>query len=192
MLVLQEINLYWTKEFRGAPYSTARNQMDCAVNLPKNYHDYSIYPNRQHFLTLSQRKSGWETWVDRLWYLEEGKNIKSQNVQLLPEKEDYQLIFKYTYGIGQPTRRFKDRKFKESFDPKQDAINNLLVEPFGILKKGDYARVICNGRHTDMDGNWYYTKSILNILYAEQDLVPLDVLVKTQPNILYEQQAILF
>lgn len=192
MLIIQVVHLYWTKEVRGAPYSSARNRMAEAYALPAKYFEYSIADFREHFVYLRQSKDGFGVHADKVMNLREKGCIRVGNVELVREEQGVRVVFRYTANVGQPARTFKDRRFRESFDVKRNLIDNLLVETVGVLKGNEYARVMYNGRHASYDWGWY-TKEIINVMnVAGDEKVPLDILVKREPDFVYEQFAALF
>lgn len=196
MLVIQVIYLEWNKECRGAPYSSIRSAMRCAFELPSNYtnyNSYSIYEYKKHRIYLQQKKEGFETQFNEVIYLRKKSTLNIANVEIADNQQGYRIVFKYTPNIGKSVRTFKDRNFKESFNKDKESISNFLVEPIGLLQRNDYARIMYNGRHTDFDtGAWYYSKCIINLFNYNGNNVPSDILIRTEPNIIYTQLARLF
>jgi hypothetical protein len=65
-LLLQYITLRWEKEVRGAPFSTARNDMEKSFVLPDMLFSYDTsYGLPYHRLVILQNKKGFEKVQDK-------------------------------------------------------------------------------------------------------------------------------
>lgn len=187
MMIIQLVHLYWTKEVRGAPYSSERNRMAEAYALPAKYFEYSVAEFREHYVCLHQTKDGFGVYPDTVKNLKEKSCIKVGSVELVREDQGVRVVFAYSGNVGLPVRTFKDRLFKESFCAEKNSIGHSLVETAGVLKENEYARVMYNGRHISFDCVWY-TKEIVNVLNISGDeKVPLDILVRRKPDVVYKQ-----
>lgn len=183
-ILLQFITLRWEKDVRGAPFSTARNDMEKAFRLPDMLFSYDTsYGLPYHRMLILQNKNGFEKIQDKSVILKPtAKNFKLGCVLIdskEPESEnsEYDVTFTYFPECGKPIR------YDKRYQP-------LTERAFG-LTSNEYGRVVYNGRHIYHDtGEWYYELNILNMLLTEQK--DPNVLIDQEPLNVYNQIEILY
>ncbi|WP_205127953.1 hypothetical protein [Paenibacillus amylolyticus] len=181
-LLLQYITLRWEKEVRGAPFTTARNDMEKAFRLPDTLFSYDTsYGLPYHRLVILQNKRGFEKIQDKSVILKPtAKNCKLGCIVIDNKEFDttgYDVTFTYSPECGKPVRY--DKRYRP-----------LIERAFG-LTSNEYGRVLYNGRHIYQDtGEWYYELNILNMLLTEQK--DPNVLIDQEPLNVYNQIEILY
>lgn len=183
MLLIQHIKLYWNKECRGAPYSTFRNQMPKAYNLPKDFFKYNPLGYPSHYIYFVQEKGGLKEEINRIDTLTEYENIRMGAVEIIKRESGHELRYRYDFHRAIPERH--------KYDPKT-CLYKPLNEIALSLFSNEYGRIIHNGRHVDYDtGDWYYNIDIINIINVTGNKIPLDIFSKKEPDKPYNQIAVL-
>lgn len=144
-----------------------------------------------HYIYIQQNKTGFSEKINcrdiiktnRKDTFEEG-NIKIGAIEIHRNLENYDLRYRYDWHRAIPTRR--------RFDYQRGGYVEL-VENAMTLMPDEYGRIIYNGRYTDFDtGGWYYNLDIVNsINLPNHKDIPSDIFSKREPNITYNQLAIL-
>ena len=176
-MIIQSITLLWTKEVRGAPFSTLRNQYYKSFSLPESMIEYKK-ESRFHELNIAQDREGFEIRSSKVNYLDSFKSDWKIGCVEIQQKDDFLSIqFKYSDYCGKPIRY--DNRY------------NYLSEKAFKLYKNEYGRLIYNGRlvHNDT-GEWIYQIHMLNIYNAQTN--EKEILVTKKPDKEYKQLAILF
>jgi len=178
-VIIQSITLLWTKEVRGAPFSTLRNQYYNSFSLPElmiEYKEESRIPF--HELYITQNRNGFEIRGNKVNYLDSFRSDWRIGCVEIKQNDDLLLIhFEYSDYCGKPIR--------------YDNRNNYLSEKAFVLYKNEYGRIIYNGRlvHSDT-GEWIYQIHVLNIYNAHTN--KKEILVTKKPDKEYKQVVVLF
>ena len=140
MLVLQVVEILWTKATRGAPRANER------VALPRAFaFAFSFTAGSQACLVQHYQLAEWDSFAPRLRQQEERNTppASMDALQLISQGNDsYSLGILGTPHDGQPRRR-----------PVLRAIT---------LNAGETARLVINARHTSYSGQ-YYSERIYNV-----------------------------
>ncbi|MGL5436907.1 MAG: hypothetical protein ACRDBO_16170 [Lachnospiraceae bacterium] len=184
MLLLQHINLYWDKVCRGAPYSTERNQMVMAYELPKKFYDYYSVGFPTHYVSFMQTKDGIGESNNRIIICTKYDEIRYGALELYLEGSDYRVNYRYDFHRGAIPERHK-------YDvgiSRYIALNETAM----VLAPDEYGRLIYNGRFKDYDmGSWYYQLDIVNIINVTEDFSPR-IFLEQEPVKEYRQIAHLY
>ena len=136
MLVVQIVEILWTKATRGAPRSNER------VSLPRSF---PINGATGHYFVQRHRIAEWEGF--------QPKHVKSEEKQSVPGSEDLLRISRSVDGSfllglsGAP----------DAGQPKRYAVPKALT-----IHPGEYARLMVNARHTTYSGQ-YYSEVVYNV-----------------------------
>jgi hypothetical protein len=141
MLVVQVVEILWTKATRGAPRSNER------VSLPRQF---PVLGGSGECLVQRHRMAEWEQFAPKL--------VKTDERLSLPGSVDVLRISRlsegsFTVGIlgtpnaGQPRRR-----------PIQQAVE---------VASGQYVRITLNARHATYSGQ-YYSETVYNVACGEE------------------------
>lgn len=183
MLLTQHIKVHWDKGLRGAPYSTARNQMPKAYDLPRGFFDDNPVGYPAHYVYLVQAQSGFSERMNRKDTMTEYENIRIGAMEMIHQGDAYELRYRYDLHRAIPARN--------KYDP-QISMYVGLDEVAMTLGPHEYGRIIYNGRYTDYDtGSWYYNIDIMNIINLSEEKTPLHIFTSKEPDKSYHQIAFL-
>ncbi len=136
MLVVQVVEIWWTKATRGAPRSNER------VGLPRAF---SIDSGPTEYLLQHYRIEEWAAFQPKILQ-SETKSLEPRTegvLRISPEAGGY-----FSLGLtGTPY----------GGQPKRPAFQNAIR-----LAPGHYARLIVNARHTSYSGQ-YYSETVFNV-----------------------------
>ena len=183
MLLIQHINLLWDKECRGAPYSSLRNNMARAYDLPKTFFNYNPLGFPSHYIFLRQEKRGLSEQINRVDTIAKNSNIRIGAIEILQQTNCYELQYRYDFHRAIPERH--------KYNPKT-SMYEPLKETAMELQCGEYGRIIYNGRYVDIDtGYWYYVMNIINIICTTENRSSLKIFIEREPGKAYNQIAML-
>ena len=140
MLIVQVVEILWTKATRGAPRSNER------VNLTRAF---PIEGGSSECVVQRSRIAEWEAFSPKL--------IKCEEAQTVPGSVDVLRISSepegsFTLGIlGTPN----------AGQPKRHPVSRAVK-----LAPGQYARLTVNARHTTYSGQ-YYSETVYNVACGE-------------------------
>ena len=140
MLVVQIVEIIWTKATRGAPRANERAAVPRA---------FPVHGDRATYLRQHYRMIESEDFAPTLLTEESSETVPSQQRSLRIRKtSDSKLSLGLVWSPieGQPSRH-----------PKPEAIE---------LSAGQFARLIINGRHTSYSGQ-HYSEVIYNVAFVE-------------------------
>ena len=163
MLRVQLVEILYTKDSRGAPASTVRNQLPRA--FPLNVSSHASYA----FETVRLREA--DGFSPKLTAREEGVSIpRSQDHLLIEAREDRVLLgLRWSSSLGQPAREPRPR----------------VIE----LQPGETAQLIINGRYTSYSGQ-LYTEATYNVAFGES--LAVDVFLQATAPKVFDLRANLF
>ena len=178
MLLIQHINLHWDKKCRGAPYSTSRNRLQKAYELPLSFFDYNPIGYHMQYIFLQQTKDGIQEKINRVDTLTEYDNLQVGATEIINQGHNYEVRYRYDLHQAIPAR--------QKYDP-QISLYKPLNERAMNLKQGEYGRVIYNGRFSSYDSYWYYHLDIINIFNSPSDKTQHDVFIANEPDKIFKQ-----
>ena len=153
MLVVQIVEILWTKATRGAPRSNER------VALPRAF---PIVGDRASYVVQRHRMAEWESFRPALIKTEARPTVPGSEGSLrISQGEDEA----FTLGLLAEAHNGQPRRFT-----LQKAVK---------LKRGEYFRLTINARQTSYSGQ-YYTETIYNVASGEE--VPPDRFLSSPPN----------
>ena len=153
MLVIQSVQILWTKATRGAPQSNER------VALPRAF---PLDASSGEYVVQRYRIAEWEGFAPRLIATEIKEAVPgAEEVLRISRQSDgtFRLGLAGTPYNGQPTRH-----------PRLNAVH---------LVPGEYARLVVNARHTTYSGQ-YYSETVFNVACGEH--VPLNRFLLGSPE----------
>ena len=163
MIWVQQVDILYTKESRGAPQSTERNRLPRAFAMLGTGDDAFYF---EHYELLE--------WKDFVPELQEGSTAvsppRSKN-SLAIELSENSLTLGLTWksSIGQPRRHNKPKAL--------------------TIKPGQTARLSINGRYTSYSGQTY-TEATYNVAFG--DSIANDVFITAEPDSVFDLRADLF
>lgn len=141
------------------------------------------------------------TLADRLRLMERSQlqtfsgveELSLTNLLFRPAPEGIAVSFFYDgHRCGAPFRRGHNQDFRDPASPLcgKDCLNETAF----VLSPGQYGRILWNERKTgDDDRTWYYQLHIYNLLYHTADQPPeRDILILKEPDLCYQQMAVLY
>lgn len=140
MLVVQSVQILWTKATRGAPRSNER------VALPRAF---PVDALSGEYVVQRYRIAEWEGFVPKLMSTEIKESVPGSEevLRIFCEREGaFRLGLAGTPYGGQPRRH-----------PRLNALH---------LVPGEYARFVVNARHTTYSGQ-YYSETVFNVACGE-------------------------
>jgi hypothetical protein len=140
MLVVQSVQILWTKATRGAPRSNER------VALPRAF---PVNASSGEYVIQRYRIAEWEGFVPKLVATEIKESVAGSEDVLRISREpegSFRLGLAGSPNAGQPKRH-----------PRLNAIH---------LLPGEYARLVVNARHTTYSGQ-YYSETVFNVACGE-------------------------
>lgn len=183
MILIQHVKLYWCKECRGAPYSTIRNKMPKAFNLPKSFFDYNPIGYPSHYVFMIQNKDGIHENINKKYIISEYENIRVGAIEII--KLDNRYVFRYKYDFHRAIPQM------HKYNPKISMYVDLEEFAFELLDN-EYGQIIYNGRFVDYDtGEWYYNLDILNFVPVDFKKTSLDIF-NSKPDKIYKKINILY
>ena len=191
MLLIQNINLCWSKNERGTDHAKVRRQFPQAYLLEKNMPVGNVVVHCLHFW------QGGERFIDPI--LENGRygvqlyrsveEVNLVNLSLVSCPCGFEVSFCYDERrSGKPFRRGhnKDYNNPQSSLYRKDCLNETAF----VLAENQYGRILWNERRIDCDtGEWYYWICIYNILYLSDETIKADVFVANEPDYIYRQMV---
>lgn len=191
MLLIQNINLCWSKNERGTDHARVRRQFPQAYLLEKNMPEGNVVVHCLHFWQRGER------FIDPI--LENGRyrvelyrsveEVNLVNLSLVPCPCGFEVSFCYDERrSGKPFRRGhnKDYNNPQSSLYRKDCLNETAF----VLEPNQYGRILWNERKIDCDtGEWYYWVRIYNILYSPDGTVKMDAFVANEPDYIYRQMV---
>lgn len=193
LLLIQNINLCWSKNERGTDHAKVRRQFPQAYLLEKNMPVGNVVVHCLHF-----RQSG-ENLIDPI--LENGRyrvelyssveEVNLANLSIVPCSCGFEVSFYYDERrSGRPFRRGHNKDYNNPQSPlyRKDCLNETAF----VLKPYQYGRILWNERTIDWDtGEWYYYIRIYNILFLPDGISRADIFVADKPDFIYKQMAAL-
>ena len=162
MIVVQLIEVIWTKASRGAPASCVRNSVPSAMPLLPTTGEY-IYQRQ-----LFRERDGFKGELVESRVSDSIPHVEGE-LRFYPQKDLLRLGLGYSGKTGKPVR---------------SATNSALT-----IEEGQLARLITNGRHTSYSGQWYrqatYNVSLVGEVYP-------DLFINREPDRLFSMEADLF
>ena len=162
MLVVQLVEILWTKESRGAPQATVRARLPRAFAVPGASAPYTI----QHI-----RIAEWEGFSPSHVKTEQKASVPgvegSLRIELLSDR--------VTLGLGGDPSGGKPVRH-----PAPQAVT---------LRSNEFGRLVTNARHTSYCGQ-YYSEHVFNVAFGDD--VASDVFVRSAPDHEFSQSAHLF
>lgn len=163
MLVVQVVEILWSKASRGAPESNAR------ARLPRAF---AVELLEAPYVLHHVRMAEWESFSPR--------RVKTESKESPPRIEGGLAIHSVESGtfrlglIGNPS----------GGQPHRHPVREALT-----LAPGEFARLVVNGRHTSYSGQWY-SEYIYNVASAAS--VPADHFLCEPPTHEFSLAADLF
>lgn len=163
MLVVQVVDILWTKATRGAPRAAER------VALPRAFPISAVAPG---CLIQSYRMAEWEAFRPTL--------AKTELLDHVPGSEG---VLRITSRVGQ-VFTLGITGTPHNGQPRRHAVSELLQ-----LMPGERARVALNARHSSYSGQ-HYAETIFNV--TSGDAIPADRFLRGQPDHDIDLKAHLF
>jgi hypothetical protein len=141
MLVVQVVEILWTKATRGAPRSNERVALSRA---------FAIAGDKGEYVIQRHRMAEWESFRPNI--------VKAETKPSVPGSEESLRIARgelgsFTLGLlGTP----------HDGQPKRPGLPKAIE-----LKPGQYVRLTVNARHTNYSGQ-YYSETVYNIACGEE------------------------
>ncbi|MFB6363493.1 hypothetical protein ACFCP7_05435 [Paenibacillus elgii] len=180
MLLTQHIKVHWNKKFRGAPYTTVRNEMPKAYDLPKGFFDYNPVGYPAHYVYLYQTETGLTEKINRKDTMTKYENVRIGAIEMIRQGDCYELRYRYDFHRAAPERHKYDLKTSMYVELNEFA---LALEP------NEYGRITYNGRYSS--DNWYYNLDIINVINLSEEKTSLDIFKSKEPTKFYNQIAFL-
>ena len=167
IVLIQAVCTHWEKSARGGASAVQRNQVPEALKLPDfkspsvplSYVVHRVYYSGRNGFAEPTRST-----VEVL--TTEPSNLGG--VSLNFDKDILTVFYQYSRSQGAPER----------YSRKIEALN---------LSLNQWGRVLYNGRHSGMEGYWWYEKWVYNLgLFSSPSP---SVLVKTEPIKVFTQMA---
>lgn len=193
MILIQNINLCWSKDERGTDQAKARQQFSPAYPLEENMPAGNVVVHCLHFyqkgeeLTASTLKNR----QYRVQVYQSAEEVNLPNLSIKPCPCGLEVSYYYDERQrGKPFRRGHNKDYNNLQSPlyRRDCLNETAF----VLAPGQYGRIQWNERKTDWDtGEWYYWMHIYNILLLPDGISKADVFTADEPDYLYRQMAVL-
>ena len=192
MLLTQYITLYWDKDCRGAPYSTIRNRMPKAYELPKAFLDYNpSLGYNTHFISLRQNKNGLDQRANQKESLPKHGNVQIGAMEILKQNDDYEIRYRYDWDKSS-LGGHKANPGRHKYDPQTCMYKPLNVSAM-TLRQNEYGRIIYNGRYVDYNNRTcHYEMAIINVINSSNNKMLLNAFMVNEPDKTYEQIAFLW
>lgn len=193
MLLIQNINLCWSKNERGTDYAEVRRQFPPAYPLEKNMPMGNVVVHYLHFLQSGERcidsiLENRDYRVQRYCSVEE---VNLANLSIVPCPCGFEVSFYYDERrSGRPFRRGHNKDYNNPQSPlyRKDCLNETAF----VLKPNQYGRILWNERTIDWDtGEWYYYVRTYNILFLPDGISRADIFVADEPDFVYRQMVVL-
>ena len=114
------------------------------------------------------------------------------NLSLTPSGTEMEVTFFYDeHRSGMPHRRGHNKDYCCPQSPLygKDCLNETAFS----LAQGQYGRIVWNERRTDYDTReWYYQLHVYNLICMEIDQASQAVFTEREPDLKYEQLAVLY
>jgi len=112
--------------------------------------------------------------------------IKLNAVEVIKHDDYYEVRYRFDFLRNAVPQR---NKYNTQFHV-HEPLNEMAFQLF----RNEYGRIIHNAKYYPYygEGNYRYEMSIINLLYLENDIAPLDILVERTPDKIYEQMAMLY
>lgn len=164
MLVVQVIEILWSKATRGAPMASVRAKLPRAFAIELFDAPYVL-----HHVRMAE----WEEFSPRLIQREGRESIPSSEGGLSIHSEDHSS---FRLGlVGNPC----------GGKPHRHPANQVLR-----LLPGEFARLLINGRHTSNSGGQWYSEYVYNVASGVQ--VPANRFLLGKPEHEFSLAANLF
>jgi hypothetical protein len=163
MLIVQIVEILWTKATRGAPRANER------VGLARAF---PIQGSSREYLVQRYRIAEWEGFLPKLVKVEAKDSVPgSEEVLRIAQEPNgaFRLGLLGTPNAGQPHRHSE--------------LNAIRLLP------GQYARLVVNARHTNYSGQ-YYSETVFNVACGEY--VPTNRFLDGSPDHKLDLKANLF
>jgi hypothetical protein len=163
MVVVQRVQILWTKETRGAPRANQRAGLPRIFVVVHNDENFGFY-----FQQMIER-DGFK--VNLIEQRRAAKLAASEGSLVLKENADGELILglRWSSADGQPKRY-----------PRLEVIH---------LAKGQWAQLVMNGRHSNYSGQ-FYSEDVYNVAYGEP--IASNVFIARAPDHRFSLAADLF
>ncbi|MDB4766174.1 hypothetical protein OAG71_00655 [bacterium] len=174
MLVIQHINIQWTKASRGGNLAEKRNLIAKSFPVPTAP---PTYDRQDHFVIHHVRFGESNEFIapidTEITSPKTGTPFTTKNVTV--EQKVDTAIVTYEWRDGAPERKF----FDKSGTP-------VPVRKRFVASLNNWVMVEYNGRFTGYDcGRWWYEHSIINVAVTDTEYANL--FVESNPNIFSQQ-----
>lgn len=193
MILIQNINLSWSKNERGTGHAQVRRQFPQAYLLEENMPVGNVVVHCLHFRQqgVSSIASVLESIRCGIQLYQSIEEVNLANLSLAPCPCGFEVSFYYDERrSGKPFRRGHNKDYNNLQSPlyRRDCLNETAF----ALAPNQYGRILWNERNIYSDtGEWYYCIHIYNILFVPDGIDKADVFVTNEPDYIYRQMVVL-
>ena len=185
MLLIQIVLSSWDKKQRGAPYAAERSHRPKSYVLPEDF----FKCKKDNPLFYPKHIIGTRNAIGHISTNPKSDRIELNAIEVIKQNDSYEIRYRFDFLHSYNSAIPKRRKYNSQFDA-YEPLNEVAFQ----LSRNEYGRIIHNAKYYPYygDGNCWYEMSIINLLYLENDLAPLDILVERTPDKIYKQMAMLY
>lgn len=155
-----------------------------SFSITKKVFEYRVFGYPAHFVSFYQKQKGFIETQNKKIIKTETDIIRVGAIEILFKGEKYKARYRYVFHRAYPARK--------RYAPELGGYSTDLEEEAFDLEKGEYGRLVYNGRFVDSDtGHWYYQNDTVNLVYCLNEDIPLDIFQTLRPDKNYSNIAIL-
>lgn len=222
MLLIQNVDLTWSKRERGSECAKARRRFPLAYPLSKSMsaavavQTLSFFQHGETFVdSLQDMRQGLEVFLPGLGFTSEqirqevvhrtrwikkhqeqcyrsAADLNLTNLSIQPWQDGFELSFFYDEHRSGMPYR---RGHNQDYQKIQSPLyqKDCINEVAFSLQLGQYGRILWNERRTDCDTReWYYQLHIYNIFCLADRVPSVNLFVANEPDFVYQQLAHLY
>ncbi|NNJ25275.1 hypothetical protein LzC2_13450 [Planctomycetes bacterium LzC2] len=169
-MIVQHIDVGWTKASRGGPGAVARNCVPEALLLPPDRPRYDgLHTTRLHQVRFGERNGFAAPLTESLEALGAEAAVRLGNAMISRSGSDVTLQIDWRAGVP---RRGRGNLYHPGPDP----------EPELVVLPGQWARAVYNLRNTGMDcGRWWYERHTVNVANLDPAAAPANLFTRSEP-----------